>query len=158
MEINKPFMESHKQGIPYHWLCIGCSNTRDVFSACSTWMRQIKGPSWLPLRSTSLISHNSDSESEKCACYSRNNCDKVIKKIENTVIILVQLGVWRSMESHFSDHYFFDVHGLGERDVYLHADNCTKRRHTSTRIVLASITLPSNLDHKGRYFLGMVLP
>ena len=22
-------------------------------------------------------------------------------------------------------HYFFDVHGLGETDVYLHADNCT---------------------------------
>ena len=31
-------------------------------------------------------------------------------------------------------HYFFAVHGFGERDVYLHADNCTRQNKNNAMI------------------------
>ena len=31
-------------------------------------------------------------------------------------------------------HYFFEVHGLGETDVYLHADNCTGQNKNNTMV------------------------
>ena len=31
-------------------------------------------------------------------------------------------------------HYFFEMHGMGERDVYLHADNCTGQNKNNTMI------------------------
>ena len=68
----------------------------------------------------------------KCSIFGVN-CESILRQVNFLTDEAADCG--KGANAVISQlHYFFENHGLGEKEVYLHADNCTGQNKNSCMV------------------------